>query len=101
LAVFAIKDSAKGFTGHQFWFTLHQSAPTLRTMSTITAIVDPDANGTIRLCLPSELRNGPVRVEARVESVAPKTPKFGCLAGKIWMSPDFDAPLDEFRDYMQ
>lgn len=27
-------------------------------------------------------------------------PKFGCAEGKIRMSADFDAPLDEFKDYM-
>jgi prevent-host-death family protein len=25
----------------------------------------------------------------------------GRLPGKIWMSPDFDAPLDDFKDYMK
>lgn len=25
----------------------------------------------------------------------------GSLPGKIWMSPDFDAPLDDFKDYMK
>ena len=24
----------------------------------------------------------------------------GIYAGKIWMSDDFDAPLDDFKDYM-
>jgi prevent-host-death family protein len=28
-------------------------------------------------------------------------PHAGSLAGKIWMSPDFDAPLDDFKDYMK
>jgi hypothetical protein len=70
-------------------------------MSTITAIVEPDANGTIQLTVPAELRSGPVRIEARMESAATKTPKFGCLSGRIWMAPDFDAPLDEFKDYMK
>jgi prevent-host-death family protein len=27
--------------------------------------------------------------------------KAGSLQGKIWMSPDFDAPLDDFKDYMK
>lgn len=33
---------------------------------------------------------------------APRKPKrqLGSCAGKIWMSDDFDAPLDEFKDYM-
>ena len=26
-------------------------------------------------------------------------PQAGSLPGKIWMSPDFDAPLDDFKDY--
>lgn len=28
-------------------------------------------------------------------------PKFGSLKGKIKMSEDFDAPLDDFNEYMQ
>lgn len=27
--------------------------------------------------------------------------KAGSLKGKIWMSPDFDEPLDEFKEYME
>ena len=26
---------------------------------------------------------------------------FGCMQGKIWMSDDFDAPLDDFKEYME
>jgi hypothetical protein len=25
---------------------------------------------------------------------------FGSLKGKIWMSPDFDEPLEDFKEYM-
>lgn len=28
------------------------------------------------------------------------TPQFGSAKGKIKMAPDFDAPLDEFKEYM-
>jgi len=28
------------------------------------------------------------------------TPQFGSAKGKIKMSPDFDAPLDDFKEYM-
>lgn len=24
----------------------------------------------------------------------------GSLTGKVWMAPDFDAPLDDFKEYM-
>jgi hypothetical protein len=27
-------------------------------------------------------------------------PTFGSAEGKVWMSDDFDAPLDDFDDYM-
>jgi hypothetical protein len=27
-------------------------------------------------------------------------PKFGSAKGKIKMAPDFDAPLEDFKDYM-
>lgn len=29
-----------------------------------------------------------------------KKPKFGCVKGQIKMAPDFDAPLDDFKEYM-
>jgi antitoxin (DNA-binding transcriptional repressor) of toxin-antitoxin stability system len=28
-------------------------------------------------------------------------PQFGSARGLIWMADDFDAPLDDFRDYMK
>jgi hypothetical protein len=36
-------------------------------MSTITAILEPDTDGTLHLPLPLELRSGKVRVEAKLE----------------------------------
>lgn len=30
-----------------------------------------------------------------------KTPKYGCAKGQIYLSPDFDEPLDDFKEYMQ
>ncbi len=29
-----------------------------------------------------------------------KQPVFGCAKGMIYMSPDFDEPLEEFAEYM-
>ncbi len=31
----------------------------------------------------------------------PKRPKFGSAKGKYHLAPDFDAPLDIFKDYME
>ena len=41
---------------------------------------------------------------ARIIGIAPASRqprKAGSLAGEIWMSPDFDAPLEEFKEYME
>lgn len=37
-------------------------------MSTITAILEANADGTLHLPLPAELRHGKVKVEARLEA---------------------------------
>ena len=39
-------------------------------MSTITAILEPDVDGTIHLPLPEELRHGKVQVEATLQAVS-------------------------------
>jgi len=43
-------------------------AVTLKLMSTITAILDPHADGSLHLPLPEELRHRRVRVEAKLEA---------------------------------
>jgi hypothetical protein len=70
-------------------------------MSTITAILQPDDDGSLHLPLPVELRHSAVKVTATLEPVASAAPTFGCLAGKIELAADFDAPLEEFKEYME
>lgn len=81
-------------------------------MSTITAILEPDADGTLHLPLPMAWRKTPIRVKAELEPVSGSAAVleseeldslkgFGCLRGKIHMAPDFDVPLEDFRDYME
>ena len=72
-------------------------------MSTITAILEPDADGSLRLPLPPELRHTSVKVTATLEAVPASgvRPRFGCLAGKIQLAPDFDEPLEDFKEYME
>jgi antitoxin (DNA-binding transcriptional repressor) of toxin-antitoxin stability system len=38
---------------------------------------------------------------AKVASVQHGWPVIGMLKGRIKMAPDFDAPLEEFREYME
>ncbi len=77
-------------------------------MSTITAILVPDADGMLRLPIPAAWRKTPIRIKAEIEpadetltAVKPSALKgFGCLRGKISMTDDFDQPLEDFREYM-
>jgi hypothetical protein len=57
-------------------------------------------------CLPEHLKK---KVEEYVLSIEPQTDpdelqkgglKLGLAKGKIWMSEDFDEPLEDFKDYM-
>lgn len=69
-------------------------------MSTITAILEPDADGTLHLPLPKEWRNQSIRVRAELEPLTRNTPRPGCMKG-FWMAPDFDEPLEDFKEYME
>jgi Protein of unknown function (DUF2281) len=77
-------------------------------MSTISAIFEPAADGTLHLPVPAAWRKLSIRVKAELEPVAqPAKPAaegglkgFGCLRGKISMAADFDQPLEDFKDYM-
>jgi hypothetical protein len=39
-------------------------------------------------------------LEKSARKKAKNTPKFGSAKGKIKMSDDFDAPIDDFKEYM-
>ena len=43
----------------------------------------------------------PVAMLARAESKTQWPCKPGSAKGKIWMAPDFDSPLEEFKEYME
>ena len=36
----------------------------------------------------------------RKKEAKKKQPKYGCAKGQIYMSPDFDEPLEDFKEYM-
>jgi hypothetical protein len=80
-------------------------------MSTITAILEPDADGTLHLPLPEAWRHQSIKVKAKLEPVTQPSAQaqagfgkelqgFGCLRGKVWMAPDFNEPLADFNDYV-
>jgi len=74
-------------------------------MSSFTAILDPQADGTLHLPLPSDWLK--YRVSAQLEPIKsmPTEPEsslkgFGCLRGKITMLPGFDDPIEDFKGYI-
>jgi hypothetical protein len=80
-------------------------------MNTINGILEPHADGSLHLPLPEELRQGKVHVTATLQPVASEAdaeakpsakaaPQPGSLKG-FWMAPDFDEPLEEFKEYME
>lgn len=69
-------------------------------MSTITAILEADADGTLHLPVPAEWRHQPIRVKVEMEPAMAVTPQPGSLKG-FWMAPDFDEPLEDFKEYME
>ena len=76
-------------------------------MSIITAILEPDVDGSLHLPLPVDMRHGKIKVVATLwvdasDATAQTIRKgFGCLKGKICMAHDFDAPLEDFKEYME
>ena len=78
-------------------------------MATLTAIIEPSPDETLHLPLPAELRSSKIRVIASVTPIDSqqqiphknRDPGCGCLKGKIHMAHDFEAPLNDFEDYME
>ncbi len=75
-------------------------------MSSFTAILEPDAKGMLHFPVPTEWGNAPVRVKAELQPLSGEgngpsglNKGFGCMRGLISMSPDFDSPLEDFKDY--
>ncbi len=76
-------------------------------MSTIIAILEPDADGTLHLPLPEAWRHCSIQVKAELEPVPGATSPparpglWKDLPGTYWMAADFDAPLEDFKEYME
>ena len=68
----------------------------------ITQTVEIPASHRLTIDVPLEVPAGPVILTFTPAKAEPKqrVPVFGCLKGQIWMSDDFDAPLEDFKDYM-
>ena len=94
-------------------------------ITTITAILEADADGTPHVPLPAELRHRRIKVKATLEAAPEKSERpapesalaarrqlraFGTFKRigepvawqrEIRMAPDFDEPLEDFKDFME
>jgi hypothetical protein len=75
---------------------------------TIQQIVDIPDSHWLTIKVPHEVPAGPVVLTFTPAAVEPERKEgkraqgFGCLKGKgdFWMADDFDAPPEDFKDYM-
>ncbi|GBU29542.1 hypothetical protein R84B8_03114 [Treponema sp. R8-4-B8] len=69
----------------------------------ITQTVEVPASRRLTIEVPREIPMGPVILSFTPKATALeqlKEREFGCVKGDYWMADDFDAPLDDFKDYM-
>jgi hypothetical protein len=76
-------------------------------MSSFTAILDPQAHGTLHLPLPSDWLKYRVCVSAQLAPINSRPIErerelkgVGCLRGKITMLLGFDDPVEDFKEYI-
>ena len=71
---------------------------------TITQTVEIPIDRRLIIDVPPEVPIGPVVLTftSRMDSIneQPQERVFGCSKGKYQMADDFDAPLEDFKDYM-
>ena len=72
---------------------------------TFTQTVEIPADRRLTIEVPREVPVGKTVLTFTLENTAAKTEplierEFGCIKGQIWMADDFDAPLEDFKDYM-
>jgi len=70
-------------------------------LMSVTQTVEIPASHRLTIDVPREVPAGPVILTftpAKVEQI--KERGFGCAKGQFHMAEDFDAPLEDFRDYM-
>jgi len=73
-------------------------------MSTFTAVLEPDADGTLHLPLPDELKRKRVKVVATIEAAdeaESHASLIGMWKGQIVLKPGWDEPLEDLKEYME
>ena len=69
---------------------------------TITQTVDVPASRRLTIEVPREIPPGQVILTFTPKAAEQdkKEREFGCVKGDYWMAEDFNAPLEDLKDYM-
>jgi hypothetical protein len=70
---------------------------------TITQMVEIPVNRILTIEVPKEVPTGQALLTftpKKIEQCQKRRRKLGCVVGDYWMADDFDAPLEDFKDYM-
>jgi hypothetical protein len=68
---------------------------------TVTQTVEIPASHRLTIDVPREVPAGrTVLIFSPMEAKSPKERGFGCAKGQFKIADDFDAPLEDFKDYM-
>ena len=70
---------------------------------TMTQTVEIPASRRLTIEVPHEVPTGWTLVSYTPKAAAQEQKKereFGCVKGDYWMAEDFNAPLDDLKDYM-
>jgi hypothetical protein len=75
-------------------------------MATISVQLKPNEDGTLHVPVPAAWRDQIVQVKAELVQLRSASSRaipglWKDLPGPYWIAPDFDAPLDDFHDYME
>jgi hypothetical protein len=66
----------------------------------VTQTVEIPASHRLTIDVPPEVPTGRAEIIFFPVTERKKQREFGCVKGDYWMADDFDAPLDDFKDYM-
>ncbi|MHC6202648.1 DUF2281 domain-containing protein [Breznakiellaceae bacterium SP9] len=66
----------------------------------IQCLVDIPASHRLTIEVPLEVPAGRTLITFTPKPLTPRERVFGCAKGQFRMADDFDAPLDDFKDYM-
>ncbi|MBE2204036.1 MAG: DUF2281 domain-containing protein [Chthoniobacterales bacterium] len=74
-------------------------------MNIVTAILKPEADGTLHLPIPEELKSDEIKIVATLEAAPSKAssidPLLGIWKGLIKYNPGWDEPLEDFKEYVE